>query len=251
MRSLILKTALIAIMVATAAWAKPTFEVPDETLQLVVVVSPDWNSSTARMQWFERPNSKTAWKPVTQPLPVNLGRTGLAWGKSELMREVGAPDVISPVKREGDGKAPAGLFSFLKAFGHPHPPRGYSDENLPFLQVKAEQCVDDVASPYYNQIVDPAKVGPKTWKSSEIMAIDLYELGLVVGHNCPGADPGMGSCIFYHLERGPSQSTAGCTSMSRRNLTNLLVWLRRDGHPMTVQLPLKEYKALGGGWPRI
>ena len=230
---------------------KPTFEIPEDTLQLVVVVSSDWNSPTARMQWFERPDCNTPWKSVAQPVSVNLGRTGLAWGQSDLMRESGGVDTASPVKREGDGKAPAGLFAFLKAFGHPHPPRGYSEENLPFLQVKAEQCVDDVSSPYYNQIVEPAKVGGKTWNSSETMAIDLYKLGLVVGHNCPDADPGMGSCIFYHLERGAAQPTAGCTSMSQKNISKLLVWLQRDSHPLTVQLPLKEYKALGEGWPRL
>ena len=212
---------------------------PQDSLQLVTVINDHWDDTTAVMRRFQRENPQQKWVEVGQPVPVNLGRTGLAWGSSPLMDTT---RLEGKRKQEGDGRSPAGLFPFLQAFGHPAPPSGYGEKNLPFLTVDQEQCVDDGKSAYYNQIVRPDEVGGVTWNSAETMKIDLYEMGLVVGHNCPKAKPGMGSCIFFHLERGPGKPTAGCTSMKRRDLRALLLWLKADKHPVVIQLPKKEFQ---------
>ncbi|MCA9780789.1 MAG: hypothetical protein KC800_28910, partial [Candidatus Eremiobacteraeota bacterium] len=83
------------------------------------------------------------------------------------------------------------------------------------------------------------------------MKIDLYRLGLVVGHNCPKAVPGMGSCIFFHLQRGPDRPTAGCTSMTEAALSDLVLWLKKAENPVVVQLPDKVYKKMGEALPQI
>lgn len=246
----VLRLALALWLLAAPVFAAPSFPVPAESRQLVVVLSDGWDAPTARMYRFERESAQGEWSPIGQVVTVNLGRTGLAWGRSELIKD--AESGSGPQKREGDGKSPAGLFPFLKGFGHPAKPAGYSSANLPFLVVEHEQCVDDGASPYYNQIVKPSEVGGRTWKSAEDMKIGLYEMGLVVGHNCPAAKPGMGSCIFYHLQSGANCPTSGCTAMDRGSLTNLLLWLKRDAKPVVLQLPRAEFSSSHDpSWPEI
>jgi D-alanyl-D-alanine dipeptidase len=200
---------------------------------------------------YQRKTAKDTWMRVGDAVPVNLGRTGLAWGRSALT-DLGDPTGIKgPQKREGDGKSPAGLFPILQAFGHPKAPKGYKETNLPFLVVEGEQCVDDSTSPYYNQVVDPSQTGGVTWLSAEKMKIDLYRMGLVIGHNCPDASPGLGSCIFFHLQRGPKDPTSGCTSMDTGSLTSLLLWLKKDAEPVLLQLPRSEFERIADkSWPK-
>lgn len=236
-----LKTQLACLLPALLfqPLAAQEIRVPNDSLQLVTVINDHWDDTTAVMRRFQRETSQAKWVEVGQPVPVNLGRTGLAWGSSSLME---TKKVEGKRKVEGDGRSPAGIFPFLQAFGHPAPPEGYAKENLPFLTVEEEQCVDDGSSPYYNQVVDPNEVGGVTWNSAETMKIGLYQMGLVVGHNCPKAKPGMGSCIFFHLERGPGKPTAGCTSMKGKDLKALLLWLRADDNPVVIQLPRKQFE---------
>lgn len=242
----------IVLWLLAAAVAEPNCPIPETSKQAVLVLSSAWDDTTAEMWRFERESATSPWVKVGGPVAVNLGRTGFAWGSSPLM-ELGDPAQLKgPRKKEGDGKSPAGIFPFLKAFGHPTAPKGYSQkENLPFLVVDSHQCVDDAKSPYYNQVVDPEATGGVTWNSAEKMKIDLYEMGLVVGHNCPKAKPGMGSCIFYHLQRGPGDPTSGCTSMDAGSLSALLLWLRRDAEPVVLQLPEAEFERMSDkSWPK-
>ena len=236
---------LLLLLLIHPLWAQ-SFEIPEDSRQLVVVSNKDWDDPVGKMYRFERKSSNAQWKQVGKAIPINLGRTGLAWGSSPLMK---TPQ-NGKVKREGDGRSPAGVFPILKAFGHPKAPTGYNQENLDFLVVTDEQCVDDKNSEYYNQVVDPDEVGGVSWDSAETMKIDLYRLGLVVGHNCPKAAPGMGSCIFFHLQRGPGKPTAGCTSMTDAALTELVLWLQKKEKPVVVQLPEKVYRAQGDGFPK-
>lgn len=243
-------TLLLVLFLTCCSLAQTELKLPKNCNQLVVVTNTEWDQTVATMRRFERKSEQKPWTSVGKPVTVNLGRTGLAWGRSPLM-EGFTPPKNDHSKREGDGRSPAGVFPFLKAFGHPRAPEGYSDKNLPFLKVTDQQCVDDKTSEYYNQIVAPAEVGGVTWNSAEKMKIDLYKLGLVVGHNCPKADPGMGSCIFFHLQAGPGKPTSGCTSMEPGSLRDLVLWMQADEHPTLVQMPSSVYKKLGAGFPRL
>ena len=82
------------------------------------------------------------------PIPAVVGRNGLAWGRGIHLE----PPAGGPQKREGDGKAPAGIFRLGIAFGY-----GPGDSapwiRLPYQQMTERiKCVDDVASPFYNHI---------------------------------------------------------------------------------------------------
>lgn len=206
--------------------------------QLIVVVSPEWNSVNAEMTRYELHGAK--WQRVGVPQAVILGRSGLAWG-SGLNHETGE----GPMKHEGDGKSPAGVFPLGTSFGFA--PR--SNARLPYLQLRdTTECVDDVKSVHYNTIVDRAAVAAIDWSSSEKMrSIPVYEHGIVVLHNDP-PKPGGGSCIFLHLVSPKNAPTSGCTSMPPAAMDALLKWLDPEQRPLLVQLPKAEYDRLRPLW---
>lgn len=174
-------------------------------------------------------------------VPVSLGRSGLGWG---LGLHAGKP--AGPVKREGDGRAPAGVFAVGPAFGEAAAP---APTRLDYFQATPGLvCVDDAASRHYNRIVSP--LGPAEWDSAETMLRPdgLYALGAVLGHNASPPRPGAGSCIFLHVRRGPDVPTAGCTALDRPDLAELLAWLDAEKNPVLVQLPRPEFKRLRQAW---
>lgn len=227
------KLLVFFLLVSAWCWGAP---VPKDSTQMLVVTTPAWSSQVGKLRRFEKVEG--VWKQVGSHHAITVGRSGLGWGlglHSEPQKE--------PQKREGDGRAPAGVFELTHIFGYPDRviPGG-----LPFLHVKDQECVDDGKSIHYNQIVDP-KEKKRDWKSSEKMRIDLYRLGVVVAHN-PDRRPGYGSCIFLHRWRGPTDSTAGCTAMTADDLESLAKWLQRDSHPVLVQLPRTHYESLKKRW---
>ena len=186
-----------------------------------------------------------------------IGRTGLAWGRG--LHGHGAPRGRSgPVKVEGDGKSPAGVFPIDGAYGYdPTPPDG---TELPYTQLtESWRCVDDPASPRYNQVFDATGI-PETWASAENMRAmgDAYRWVVVVAHNSisdahggqpdrQAARPGAGSCIFLHVWSGPQAVTAGCTAMPREALEDLMRWMPPYG-TIFVALPAAELAALRKDW---
>lgn len=213
--------------------------------QMLVVTTADWNDVEGTVQRYERANSKAQWKPVGSPINVVVGKNGLGWGTG-LVAAPHAPD--DPVKKEGDGKAPAGIFLLGTAFG-------YADQEqpgwkMPYLPLKpSTECVDDTGSKFYNQLVDRGSE-PASWKSSEQMrrADDLYRWGIFVDHNSNPPATGGGSCIFLHIWRGPGQGTVGCTAMAGSDIESVLSWLDPKKSPVLVQLPLAQYKMLKKQW---
>jgi D-alanyl-D-alanine dipeptidase len=169
----------------------------------------------------------------------------LAWGAG--VRLGGVSDIrttAEPVKKEGDGKAPAGIFRLSRAFGYaPQPPAG---SKIGYVALSPSiECVDDAASRYYNRIEDREAVTPD-WHSSEQMlrSDDLYRWGLVVDHNADPPQPGAGSCIFMHIWLGPGQGTVGCTAMPQAKIESLLSWVDPAKNPLLVQLPRPRFEAL-------
>ena len=101
----------------------------DSSEQLVVVTTPSWTSTTGTMRRFERSTTTSEWRSLDAPIPVVVGRTGIAWG-------VGFDEISSdgPHKHEGDGKAPAGVFPLDTAFGFA-PLDSMRDVKLPYVQL--------------------------------------------------------------------------------------------------------------------
>ncbi|WP_242108010.1 L,D-transpeptidase family protein [Luteimonas aquatica] len=223
----------------TAAWNNAT--------QMIVVVTADWNASGGTLRNYSK--TKNGWKKEGGPIPVTIGRNGAAWGLGLHPQQ--ARDG-APMKREGDGRAPAGVFTIDGAFGYIEHP----DTALPYLQMQATSwCIDVPDSPLYNRFVDTKTAGAAAAKgSSEPMRLDLhnhgdmrYKIGFVIGHNRE-ARTGAGSCIFAHLWKAPGEATAGCTAMDEPTMQRLYAWLRPQAHPVFVLLPQNEYDRLKTDW---
>jgi L,D-peptidoglycan transpeptidase YkuD (ErfK/YbiS/YcfS/YnhG family) len=211
-----------------------------QSRQCLVVVSRDWNAKTAVLRAYERKNSRSEWRIHGPEIPVGLGKTGLAWGRGLAKPDRGT----LPIKREGDNKAPAGIFRVGPAFGYApaHRARWVKLRYLPLT--KQIEGIDDPRSRSYNQLVDRSKVRRVDWRSSEQMLRDddLYKWGVLVEHNTP-SQPGAGSCIFVHIWKSATTPTTGCTAMSEQNLVRLLGWLDPAAHPLLLQMPRQQYDA--------
>ena len=80
--------------------------------QCLVVVTDSWKSTNGTLSIFER-NKDSKWRPHQAAIPVVVGRAGLAWGRGV----VNTTTFPGPRKKEGDDKAPAGVFRLPYVFG--------------------------------------------------------------------------------------------------------------------------------------
>ena len=215
----------------------------DGRQQVVAVVTDDWDSFGATLTRFERDGRE--WRQVGPEVAAVIGRAGYGWGRG--LHGNGAPEGrTGPIKVEGDGKSPAGVFGIGAAYG-------YADEapdlSLPYAPATATlRCVDDSTSAHYNTIVSADEV-EVDWQSAEHMRRDddLYALTIVVEHNTPAPQPRGGSCIFLHLWNGPDVGMSGCTAMSMNALEELAVWLK-PGAAAVVALTEADYQAMRVAW---
>ena len=212
--------------------------------QLVVATTADWDAPNCTLQRFARATGDDAWAQVGSTVDCVVGRRGLGWG-----RGVHPVDGLEgPQKREGDKKAPAGVFEIGPAFGYAKRADEFSVEYLPIDD--SLECVDDPTDGSYNQLVRVEAPTDRTWDSSEFMKRPdgQYRWGAVVLHNQPAPVAGAGSCIFLHVWRRSGSGTAGCTAMQQDALTEILRWLSPEARPALVQLPRPEYVARRTAW---
>ena len=211
--------------------------------QLVLVVTPGWDDVRGELKRFERRSSGDQWKAVGSATAIVVGKNGIAW--DPLVEQA----VPGPTKREGDGRSPAGIFSLGTAFGFAEKAEaGWT--KLPYLHLsEGIECVDDVKSSVYNQVVDRRTVKTPDWNSSEKMRAvgEAYRWGVVVNYNTP-ATAGRGSCIFLHIGGDQGKGTAGCTAMAQTDLREVMAWIDPKQSPMLVQLPKPAYEKLRQTW---
>jgi D-alanyl-D-alanine dipeptidase len=222
--------------------------------QMIVVTTSGWNAVEGRLQRYERVNAQENWRPAGEPISIVVGEHGLGWGIG-VIDDSGVRAAGDPVKREGDGRSPAGVFTLGTAFGYAAQP--LPGLKMPYLNLSPSiECVDDISSKHYNRIVDRSVVAPD-WNSSEHMRNtgESYRWGIVIDHNgiVPQRDssppePGGGSCVFLHIWRSHDHGTAGCTAMAQVELETLLTWLDPVRKPLLVQLPQPVYEGLSRRW---
>jgi len=204
--------------------------------RLLLVTSPGWNNHRARLRLYERLSENDDWRAKGAWRAAVIGRSGLAWGWSyQSLRRPG-----EPVKREGDGRTPAGAHRLGTAFGfEPRP-------TMPYLQLKSSTvCVDDPGSRYYNTIIDADQV-PNDWTSAEKMReIEVYKIGFVVDYLSDRASRA-GSCIFAHIWNGPESGTAGCLAAPEAVIENLQKILKPAD--AIAFLPEEELASWQGCW---
>jgi len=215
-----------------------------ECKQIILVLTPRWKSISGRIQLFER-NPTGPWIKIRPDFPCVVGKNGLGWGIG--LHGTGARG--DPRKREGDGRAPAGVFQLNSCMGVASAQQALVI-HFPYRQITAAtEAVYDPTSLYYNRVVDRNAVDRVDWSAAEQMLRPdgLYRWVVIIEHNWKPY-PGFGSCIFLHLWPDEGVPTIGCTAMDLGNLKFLVHWLDTKKHPLLVQLPEPTYLSLKQKW---
>jgi hypothetical protein len=251
---LLLGASGILAVSAQVAEAKPNAFV--QSTQMIVVTTPDWDAVDGTLQRYERGTPHEAWRPVGEPIAIVVGQKGMGWGIGVIATDDPKVRLVSdPVKKEGDGRSPAGIFALGTAFGDSSQP--LPGLKTPYLHLTSSiECVDDSSSRYYNRLVDRSRAVPDWHSSEQMLGVgEAYRWGIVVGHNggdmmahATPPEPRGGSCVFLHIWSGPTRGTAGCTAMSQNQLETLLTWLDPMRTPLLVQLPGPSYSRLTDRW---
>lgn len=223
--------------------AKSTERLDPQVRQLIVSVAPGWNATSGRLLALDR-TPDGGWKPALGPIPVLFGKNGLAWGRGEL-----GSDEPGRHKAERDARAPAGVFRLGTIYTYDATlPKG---ANYPFHTVTAADAwVDNPALPEYNRHVAVDLKNPPPWFESQKMRHNdfAYRWLIEIRHNADPPVPGLGSAIFFHVRRGETRPTWGCTTMAQENLIAMIRWLRAEAHPHYALLPWKEYQRKWKAW---
>lgn len=239
---------LPGVALAVALWFSAAgalaFELPADCRQCVVGIAPDWNSSRVVVRIFEK-NSR-GWMPTGGPWSGRLGKNGLAWGLGLHPVPAGGA-----AKREGDFRAPAGVFRLGGAYGYAAEIE--RNPSLPYHQITTRDLwVEDPASPDYNRHVRLGAEPASAWEKKQQMkqGEHAHSLKLFIAHNpAPGSVPGAGSSIFFHIWRaGGTKPSAGCTTLSEQGLCQLVAAIDPAKNPVYVLLPEAEYKRVSAKW---
>ena len=230
----------------TITWASA--QVPEDCSQIIVGKTKSWDSSYVSLTIYEK--QSRGWKAIGKTWQGRLGSRGLGWGLG-IHPEISSS---APIKKEGDKRAPAGVFKIGGAYGYAlkitrHP-------QLPYRCITPQDLwVEDQTSPLYNKHIILDQQPRTTWeKKAQMRQNDhAHSLKLYIGHNdaiLGGRPvPGLGSAIFFHIWRGGgSKATAGCTTMPESMLKKLIARIDPYKKPVYVLLPESEYRRLQKTW---
>ena len=224
--------------------------VPTNCSQAVIGIAEGWNSSHVTLSVVEK-NASGQWVRVLGPFKGRLGRNGLVWGLG-----IHATPGRATVKREGDGRSPAGVFAIgglwvtNKNYVKHH-------RSIPYVKVGPNDLwVSDVNYPkLYNRHIRLDHPARTEWELREQMRQTDYahSIKLLICHNTAerrgGPVVGAGSSIFFHIWRKNGDSpTAGCTAMAEANLRAIIARLQPSRHPVYILLPHAEYARLRQSW---
>ena len=179
--------------------------VREDAAQLVTVIASRSTSTSAELRLWRRQGE--CWIAVTPAWRAWLGGRG-----------------VSPGKREGDRRTPAGVFGFLPTmYGvAPSPGVRYRYHRI----VCGDWWVEDPRSPWYNRFrhVRCGQKPPFAVVSDDMSkSPTAYRHLAVIDYNTRPTIPGRGSGIFLHASTG--RPTLGCVSLPLPQLLRTLRWL--------------------------
>lgn len=125
---------------------------------------------------------------------------------------------FSSDKREGDGKTPLGCFEIESAFGFEMPEKC----QLPFRKIGPDSWWSGEREDYNSWVENPG--GKRPMPGSEHLADypTEYRFGFVIGYNTKCPEWGLGSAIFLHCKGARKWSTAGCISLPKSRISQLV-----------------------------
>src|ERR1700730_11721079 len=109
----LLSVILFALSLPAAMRASGKFDL-NKSQQCLVVVTENWDATKGVLHAFEWNTATGAWKDRGAAVPVVVGKKGLGQGVGMVAIEFKG----APRKKEGDNKAPAGIFRLSAAFGY-------------------------------------------------------------------------------------------------------------------------------------
>jgi L,D-peptidoglycan transpeptidase YkuD (ErfK/YbiS/YcfS/YnhG family) len=148
----------------------------------------------------------------------NPRRGWLAAGSLAVPVALGRGGIIAN-KREGDGGTPKGIFQprrlWWRADRYPRP-----KTFLPARAIRSDDAwCEDPTSRHYNR---PFKLG-RNDRGDRLRRDDhLYDFIIEIDHNTQPTIAGRGSAVFLHLARPDFSPTAGCVSMKKSAMLQLL-----------------------------
>ena len=220
------------------------FDLPANSTQCLLGLADSWDSSHATLQLFQK--SGNQWQPQGEAWKARLGKNGLIWGHGLHPLPKNAL-----IKKEGDMRSPAGVFSIGGAWGYE--PSIRKHPLLPYRKVTpCDLWVEDPSSTRYNQHLVLDRPPSSAWEKKQQMkqSDPAHALKLYIGHNShPHTIPGDGSSIFFHIWRaGGAKPTAGCTTMDETKLRQLIARIDPSRNPIYVLLPTSEYTKFRKAW---
>lgn len=220
------------------------FQLPAGSSQCIVGIAEDWNSSNATLSFHRK--SGRAWVREGDTWPARLGREGLVWGLGLHPVPAG-----SAMKKEGDWRSPAGVFTLGGVWGYAQSIRKHP--SLFYRKVTPRDLwIEDPASQDYNENVILGHDPSTAWEKKQQMkqTDPAHALKLFIAHNAPPkVISGAGSSIFFHIWRsGGTKPTAGCTTMDEVRLEAMIAKIDPAKRPVYVLLPKAEYERYRSAW---
>ena len=174
--------------------------VPTNCSQAVIGIAEGWNSSHVTLSVVEK-NASGQWVRVLGPFKGRLGRNGLVWGLG-----IHANPGRATVKREGDGRSPAGVFAIgglwvtNKNYVKHH-------RSIPYVKVGPNDLwVSDVNYPkLYNRHIRLDHPARTEWELREQMRQTDYahSIKLLICHNTAERAPPFSSISGAKTEAPP------------------------------------------------
>jgi L,D-peptidoglycan transpeptidase YkuD (ErfK/YbiS/YcfS/YnhG family) len=199
--------------------------------QVVVVTTPGWESSYARLQTWSKKRDGT-WVRNLDPIPARVGWSGVRRAEN---------------RRQNTGKTPAGTFALPRAFGIANP-RGVQ---LRYRHVdRNDWWPYDPNDPKTYNVLQPHRGQHARWRTDWAERLKSYHkqyrYAVVLDYNLPSdirwrngqriarspADTSAGGGIFLHVNG--QGATAGCVSIARARMLRVLRWLDPDKNPVIV-----------------
>src|SRR4051794_3385468 len=139
---------IFTFTIATTIYSQPikTFnQYLTNSNQVLYVTTTNVDAIQGTMVLYERKNANKPWKKKDS-FAVVVGRAGLAKAPHAII----SFSNTMPVKKEGDGKSPAGIFKLGEVFSY----HLLNNLHMPFVQVDTSfYCVDDANAAYYNTLI--------------------------------------------------------------------------------------------------
>ncbi|EFG48703.1 LGFP repeat protein [Brevibacterium mcbrellneri ATCC 49030] len=209
------------ITTGVLAYGLPHGIKPKGGRQIVIAHTSARSSKTGTVELWELRNDER-WHRTHTFKDARFGYKGLATASD---------------KREGDGKTPMGQYRIPFTFGTKAKPKGTrieyrrADHN--------DQWCSRSGSLHYNTWMSvPNRSCPA--KDAEVFStIPQYSHVAVVDYNS-ARKAGRGSAIFVH--KHGKGSTAGCVSVTGKQMVTLVTWLRPEQNPRIVIAPRGELK---------